>query len=91
MISKAKAKGHSAADFLIQLGRRSKDAKKPKATVLPPSDIDYLVADIYEQYERILRRNNSLDFDDLLLYGVQLFTEHKNTVAWCKHVLVDEL
>lgn len=92
IISKAKAKGHDSSDFLAQLRLRSQETKKPKATTsAPPNDIHYLAADVYEQYEQTLRRNNSLDFDDLLLFGVKLFTEHKGTVAWCRHVLVDEL
>ncbi|KAJ7929059.1 P-loop containing nucleoside triphosphate hydrolase protein [Mycena leptocephala] len=37
-----------------------------------------------------LRRSNSLDFDDLLLFGVKLFTEHPPATSWCRHVLVDE-
>lgn len=91
IISKAKAKGHDSSGFLAQLRLRSQETKKPKATSAPPNDIDYLAADVYEQYEQNLQRNNSLDFDDLLLFGVKLFTEHKGTVAWCRHVLVDEL
>ncbi|RDB25802.1 ATP-dependent DNA helicase PcrA [Hypsizygus marmoreus] len=90
MISKAKAKGQSATDYSSELQSKSRDAKKAKATAVTPNDIEYLVAQVYEDYERTLRRNNSLDFDDLLLYGVKLFRKHKHTVAWCKHVLVDE-
>ncbi|ETJ32634.1 ATP-dependent DNA helicase PcrA, partial [human gut metagenome] len=30
------------------------------------------VADVYEYYERELRKNNALDFDDLLLVAVKL-------------------
>jgi DNA helicase-2/ATP-dependent DNA helicase PcrA len=91
MISKAKAKGHTSAELLSQLSKASQDAKKFKAADPTANDVECLVAEIYEQYERILRRNNSLDFDDLLLFGVKLFTEHKRTVSWCKHILVDEL
>jgi len=90
MISKAKARGHTSARLFSKLRKATQDAKmlKPAPTI---NDVEYLVAEVYEQYERILRRNNSLDFDDLLIFGVKLFTEHKKTVSWCKHVLVDEL
>jgi DNA helicase-2/ATP-dependent DNA helicase PcrA len=91
MISKAKAKGHTSAELLSQLSKASQNAKSSKAAGPAANDVEHLVAEIYEQYEGTLRRNNSLDFDDLLLFGVKLFTEHKKTVSWCKHILVDEL
>ena len=49
---------------------------------------------VYEQYEKILRSSNALDFDDLLMWTVRLFEE--NTQVREKygkrfeHVLVDE-
>jgi DNA helicase-2/ATP-dependent DNA helicase PcrA len=91
IISKAKAKGHDSAELVAQLRLKSQESKKPHTASAPPNDVEYLAADIYEQYERTLRRNNSLDFDDLLLFGVKLFREHKKTVSWCEYVLVDEL
>ena len=56
-------------------------------------DINILevVLDIYKRYERKLRQNNSLDFDDLLLFGVRLFERHPSVGDWCQHILVDEL
>ncbi|KAG1762716.1 P-loop containing nucleoside triphosphate hydrolase protein [Suillus occidentalis] len=47
-------------------------------------------AEIYRDYEKTLRTNNSLDFDDLLLFGVRLFSQHPRYAAWCQHILVDE-
>lgn len=91
MISKAKAKGQTSADLFARIKKESQDARKPHAVVASPTDVDHLVAEIYDSYERSLRRNNSLDFDDLLLFGVRLFTNHRQTVEWCKHILVDEL
>ncbi|KIM80482.1 hypothetical protein PILCRDRAFT_9658 [Piloderma croceum F 1598] len=89
LISKAKAKGQSADDLLP--GPPSASQPRPH---LPPlagaNDIQFIVSQVYCEYERILRRNNCLDFDDLLLFGVKLFSEHPNSVAWCRHVLVDE-
>ncbi|KIP07660.1 hypothetical protein PHLGIDRAFT_23961 [Phlebiopsis gigantea 11061_1 CR5-6] len=52
--------------------------------------IDYVAANLFAQYERTLRDNNSLDFDDLLVYGVKLFGENPKVGTWCEHVLVDE-
>jgi DNA helicase-2/ATP-dependent DNA helicase PcrA len=40
------------------------------------------VADIYEGYEKRLKENNALDFDDLLLYVVRLFKEHPEVLDY---------
>lgn len=53
--------------------------------------IDFVVANLYALYERTLREHNALDFDDLLVYGVRLFSENPQVGHWCTHVLVDEL
>ncbi|KIK63032.1 hypothetical protein GYMLUDRAFT_41333 [Collybiopsis luxurians FD-317 M1] len=93
IISKAKAKGLSASDFCQQVRARThgpKASNEPFASTSTVNDIDLIVAEIYEIYEKTLRKNNSLDFDDLLLFGVKLFTENQDAVKWCQHVLVDE-
>lgn len=94
MISKAKAKGQTPNDVLRKAGvTRTRSANAPSGPNDGPrlNQIEYIVGLTYEQYELTLRRNNSLDFDDLLLYGVKLFDGFKQTVSWCKYVLVDEL
>lgn len=52
------------------------------------------VAPIYEAYEEILKQNQALDFDDLLIYGVRLLSEcdeaREHYQARFRHVLVDE-
>lgn len=53
--------------------------------------IDFVVANLYAHYERTLREHNALDFDDLLVYGVRLFSENPQVGRWCTHILVDEL
>ncbi|KAF9065598.1 P-loop containing nucleoside triphosphate hydrolase protein [Rhodocollybia butyracea] len=93
IISKAKAKGLSASDFHHDIRIRSHAPKNSSDSQISSStvnDIDLVVAEIYEDYEKTLRKNNSLDFDDLLLFGVKLFTENPTSVKWCRHVLVDE-
>ncbi|KAF8149889.1 P-loop containing nucleoside triphosphate hydrolase protein [Crassisporium funariophilum] len=98
IISKAKAKGHTAAVFynLMEEAERSKksntrgSASASSDAALEKKTVDRIVAEIYMGYERTLKDNNALDFDDLLVYGVRLFTEHGESVLWCRHILVDE-
>ncbi len=68
------------------------------------SDIEYpqyakgffqeTVAKIYLEYQKILRRNKALDFDDLLLSTIQLFQKFPEVLnkyqAQFKYILVDE-
>ncbi|PPR00783.1 hypothetical protein CVT24_000748 [Panaeolus cyanescens] len=90
-ISQAKAKGLSVTQFLARV--QKEEEKNP----LPP-DHDgeakktgkRITAEIYEKYEKALKSNNALDFDDLLVYGVKLFKYNRNSVSWCNHILVDE-
>ncbi|GAA5941279.1 uncharacterized protein JCM15063_006424 [Sporobolomyces koalae] len=48
------------------------------------------IARVYEAYEDELSRTNSLDFDDLLLKGHELFKYHPRVVAGIQSVLIDE-
>ncbi|KAF9267802.1 UvrD-helicase-domain-containing protein [Marasmius fiardii PR-910] len=89
-ISKAKAKSLSAKQFRDEVERRVRVNTQHNVFPSITDEIDMVVAEVYEEYDKTLRRNNSLDFDDLLVYGLKLFTEHKKAVKWCKHVLVDE-
>ncbi|KAK1224989.1 ATP-dependent DNA helicase srs2 [Marasmius sp. AFHP31] len=86
MISKAKAKSLSARRFREE----AEDRIRNNGYHLAKDDIDLVLADIYEEYEKTLRRNNSLDFDDLLVYGLKLFKDYPKAIRWCRHVLVDE-
>ncbi|KAJ3920166.1 P-loop containing nucleoside triphosphate hydrolase protein [Lentinula edodes] len=93
LISKAKARGLSSKDFLREVQARNhgpKDSNGLLTSSTTVNDIDFVVAEIYDAYEKTLRKNNSLDFDDLLLFGVKLFTTNLDSVKWCQHVLVDE-
>ena len=55
---------------------------------------DKRIVDIYNIYENILKNNSALDFDDLLLYPLQIFDDHPKILEkyqnlW-KYILVDE-
>ena len=52
------------------------------------------IADVYEEYEKQLRANNALDFDDLLLKTVQLFQTQRDVLEYYqerfRYIMVDE-
>jgi DNA helicase-2/ATP-dependent DNA helicase PcrA len=52
------------------------------------------IAKVYEAYQKKLKENNAMDFDDLLLYTCILFRDHKDVLAFYqnkfKYILVDE-
>ncbi len=52
------------------------------------------IADCYDEYQRMLRKNNALDFDDLLMLTVQLFDTHDEVLAnyqnRFRYIMVDE-
>ncbi len=58
---------------------------------------DYLqkqIAEIYKHYQEMMLRGNSMDFDDILLFAVQLLEENSDIreayQTRFKHILVDE-
>jgi DNA helicase-2/ATP-dependent DNA helicase PcrA len=57
-------------------------------------DKDELVARAWQKYDEHLRRNRTLDFDDLLLYALKLLREHKGVrdalAKRYRYVMVDE-
>lgn len=56
--------------------------------------LDMLVAKVYPLYQKKLKANHALDFDDLILYAVRLLEEDERTREYYqrrfKYVLVDE-
>ncbi|HLH28958.1 MAG TPA: UvrD-helicase domain-containing protein, partial [Acidimicrobiales bacterium] len=58
------------------------------------SIFDRRAADVYDLYQQRMVEANAMDFDDLLLNAVRLFTEHPSTLehyrARFTHVLIDE-
>ncbi len=52
------------------------------------------IADVYEEYEKQLKANNAMDFDDLLMKTVQLFQKNpdvlENYQERFRYILVDE-
>ena len=58
------------------------------------SALGKVAADCYQELGRVLRQANAMDFDDLLLHPLALFSTHPDRLAWWQrrfdHVLVDE-
>ena len=52
------------------------------------------VAKIYELYQKKLKNNNALDFDDIIMLTIKLFMEHPEVLEYYqrkfKYILVDE-
>lgn len=52
------------------------------------------VAAVYPEYQKILKQNNAVDFDDLLMYVVRLFKQHPQVLEkyqnLFKYIMVDE-
>ena len=58
------------------------------------SPIDKVAIKVYHEYERVLEKNNAIDFDDLLKLPVKLFTLNKDILLKYqekfKYILIDE-
>ncbi|KAG1743430.1 P-loop containing nucleoside triphosphate hydrolase protein [Suillus lakei] len=89
MISRAKSKGETPEDVMPRKGSRH-SLSKATSSKSTNEDFQRVFAEIYCDYEKALRNSNSLDSDDLLLFGVRLFSQHPRYAAWCQHILVDE-
>ena len=74
LISKAKAKGLTPKDLSKECATLKSSDPSSNAQLLDtlqrPQLIEALTAHIYRKYQRKLVDTNSLDFDDLLVYGV---------------------
>ncbi len=79
IIGKCKDQGISSKAFLAKNTVGSKD---------------YKAALVYDRYERELKKNNALDFDDLLVKTVQLLEENEDVLEEYqdrfKYIMVDE-
>lgn len=77
-ISDAKERGESSAEF-------SMNASSPK---------ERTIADLYARYERELKNNNAVDFDDMIWRVVEMFDTHPEVLEQYRHrfryIMVDE-
>ncbi|CED84128.1 3'-5' DNA helicase [Phaffia rhodozyma] len=52
--------------------------------------LDSVIELLYLEYQKELRRRGQLDFDDLLVYAVDLFERHPELTRNIKHIFIDE-
>lgn len=61
---------------------------------LAVSDYEKVVKEVYEKYDEKLRKNNSVDFDDLLLLPIELFKKNPDILEkyqeLYRYILIDE-
>ena len=75
-------------------GKKNQMLSPENVTEYAEGYVDEKLAEIYTEYQKALKKNNALDFDDLLLLPIQLFKEYPDRLAYYqaqyKYVLVDE-
>lgn len=56
--------------------------------------MDKIIAEIYVEYQKRLKQSNSIDFDDIINYTIQVFDENSSLLEKYSHkfqyILVDE-
>jgi DNA helicase-2/ATP-dependent DNA helicase PcrA len=79
VIGDNKEKGVSPAEYIAENG------DSPTGRILAP---------LFDEYEKILKKNNAMDFDDLLLKTVRLFEKNADVLesyrARFRYIMVDE-
>ena len=79
IISDAKKRLLTPSEWLKESGRDMRAAK---------------IAEVYKRYEKTLRANNALDFDDLIMKTMELLTAHPPVLEYYRgkfdYILVDE-
>ncbi len=64
------------------------------ATMITDTYFSEIVSRVYASYQRLLRENNAMDFDDLLMQTTMLFSQNPDLLekyqGYYEHVLVDE-
>src|SRR5439155_149289 len=79
-----------AVTFTNKAAREMQD----RAAVFADESVRAMAAHIRSRYESALRSCNAVDFDDLILLALRLFTEHPEALQTCRskyrYVMVDE-
>lgn len=82
--------------FLNAISSAKDELKTPAeyADEIAKEHKDRIFGKVYKEYQKRLRQNNALDFDDLIMLTVQLFRENKEVLSFYQErfrfLLVDE-
>lgn len=82
--------------FLNAISSAKDELKTPAeyADEIAKEHKDRIFGNVYKEYQKRLRQNNALDFDDLIMLTVQLFRENKEVLSFYQErfrfLLVDE-
>lgn len=76
---------------------RAKDSMKTTRSFMLENEANFRekkIADVYEMYQKRLKENNALDFDDLIFKTVELFRSNPDVLEFYqnkfKYIMVDE-
>ncbi|MDD4569335.1 MAG: DNA helicase PcrA [Tepidanaerobacteraceae bacterium] len=88
-------KKFTPAGVLNYIGRAKDQLLIPSKCLDMAKDIrEKTMAGIYELYQKRLKENNALDFDDIIMKTVELFKEYPRILSYYQnrfvHILVDE-
>lgn len=81
--------------ILHQISSAKNDLKTPKMfQELVGTPFDRVVGEVYEQYQRALHRDQTMDFDDLIMQAILLFKKDPQTLSFYQnkfqYISVDE-
>ncbi len=89
-------KNFPVREVLSKIGRAKDELKEPPEFIREAGSDFRLskIARIYELYQKKLRNNNALDFDDIIMMTIKLFLDHPPVMEYYqrkfRYVLVDE-
>ena len=90
-------KKYPAAQYVLSIISDCKEKGVSPSKYAEINGIDFkskIIFELYSAYEAVLKKNNAMDFDDLILRTVQLFEKHDDVLAYYqdkfKYIMVDE-
>jgi len=87
------AKIHPPKYYLARISDAKNQMKLP-ADIIPDKFLNDMFKEVYTDYQKLIKNNNRLDFDDLLMFTVHLFEKNPDILAYYqqkfKYIHVDE-